>query len=195
MADQARDVIEACAALNRRGFALGAIDGLGGSGKSTLARRVQAERAASAIVEMDDFYRPMPEAQREGLSPREGFSRYFDWQRLRAQVLKPLRAGQTARYRPYDWERGAIGSREVVVPASGLVIVEGVYTLRPQLRPFWDLTVYVEASREVRLARLLTRNENTRAQIDRWMAAERYFEETFVPLERADIVVVDTGSS
>ena len=131
MADQARDVIEACAALNRRGFALGAIDGLGGSGKSTLARRVQAERAASAIIEMDDFYRPMPEAQREGLSPREGFSRYFDWQRLRAQVLKPLRAGQTARYRPYDWERGAIGSREVVVPASGLVIVEGVYTLRP----------------------------------------------------------------
>ena len=93
MADQARDVIEACAALNRRGFALGAIDGLGGSGKSTLARRVQAERAASAIVEMDDFYRPMPEAQREGLSPREGFSRYFDWQRLRAQVRQTTPRG------------------------------------------------------------------------------------------------------
>ena len=74
------------------------------------------------------------------------------------------------------------------------MIVEGVYTLRPQLRPFWDLTVYVEASREVRLARLLARNE-TRGRRSTWMAAERYFEETFVPLERADIVAIDTGSS
>jgi uridine kinase len=71
------------------------------------------------------------------------------------------------------------------------VIVEGVYTLRPQLRPYLDLKVYLEVSREVRLARMLARHENTRAQIDRWMAAEQYYEEKFAPIAQADIVVTE----
>lgn len=167
-----------------------AIDGLGGSGKSTLARRILAAAAASAIVQMDDFYRPMPESERERLSPREGFSRSFDRQRLRAEVLEPLRRGETARYRRYDWEQDSIGTREVSLQPSGLVIVEGVYTLRPQLRPFWDLTVYLQVPADVRLARMLARKENTRAQINRWMAAEQYFEDTFSPAGHADMILV-----
>jgi hypothetical protein len=77
---QAR-VIKACAVLSKDSFALAAIDGPGGSGKSTLARLVQTQLEASVIIEMDDSYRPISEAQREALSPREGFNRFFDWQR------------------------------------------------------------------------------------------------------------------
>jgi uridine kinase len=187
-------VIEACAALSQRSLALVAIDGLGGSGKSTLARRIQAELAASTIVEVDDFYRPMLETERQALSPREGFSSMFDWQRLRDEVLAPLRAGRAAHYHPYDWQRGMLASREVEVRPRGLVIVEGVYTLRPELRSFWDLTVYLDVSREARLARLLARNENARAQIDRWMTAEHYYEKTFAPSEQADLVLAEAGT-
>lgn len=112
------DVFEACSELTHEGFALVAIDGLGGAGKSTLARALQADLAAVIIVQMDDFYRPMLERRREQLSPVEGFDQFFDWQRLRDEVLAPLRAGRTAHFRPYDWDRGTILSREIAVESS-----------------------------------------------------------------------------
>ena len=187
------DVFGACSKLAQLGFAMVAIDGLGGAGKSTLARRLQADLAAVTIVEMDDFYRPMAERQREQLSPVEGVERFFDWQRLRDEVLAPLRAGRTAHFRAYNWDRGTILDQEVAVEPHGVVIIEGVYTIRPQLRALWDLRVFLEVPRALRLARMLARAENTPAQIARFMAAEDYYFATFAPNEVADIIVNDAA--
>jgi uridine kinase len=97
-------VAQAIAGAARDGFALISIDGPGGSGKSTLAAevadRLSPERAA--VVHGDDFYRPMPAEERLLLSPQEGYDRYFDWQRLRDQVLIPLASGTAAQYQRYD---------------------------------------------------------------------------------------------
>jgi Mg-chelatase subunit ChlI len=74
-----------------RTVTLVAIDGPGGSGKSTLARRLRDAADDITIVEGDDFYTPMLEAERVALSAREAYERNFDWTRLRDQVLAPLR--------------------------------------------------------------------------------------------------------
>lgn len=75
-----------------------AVDGPGGSGKTTLAATAHALLDGASLVHGDDFYRPMLEHEREQLDPQQGYERYFDWQRLRDQVLAPLRAGEAARY-------------------------------------------------------------------------------------------------
>jgi hypothetical protein len=131
----AEQVAAAVDARRNGGFALVALDGMGGSGKSTLAAALGGLRGAE-VVHGDDFYRPMDCAERARLSPAEGYRCYFDWQRLREEVLAPLAAGLDAAYRRYDWERGEPAPNEShVVSRSGLIVVEGRLHRPPRTRP------------------------------------------------------------
>ncbi|OUD04028.1 hypothetical protein CA983_06335 [Streptomyces swartbergensis] len=104
-----------------------------------------AELCGAVVVHGDDFYRPMDAEERAGLDPVQGYHRYFDWQRLREEVLAPLAAGRDAGYRRYDWPTGTLAPDEIhTVSRSGIVVVEGVYAARPELTDYYDLVVYVD---------------------------------------------------
>jgi len=49
-----------------------AIDGPGGSGKTTLAAVVAGLLDGAPVVHGDDFYRPMPDHERERLTAQQG---------------------------------------------------------------------------------------------------------------------------
>jgi uridine kinase len=187
----AEEVAAAVDARSRAGVALVAIDGMGGSGKSTLAAAL-AELRGAAVVHGDDFYRPMDPEERAGLDPEQGYHRYFDWQRLHAEVLVPLAAGRDAAYRRYDWATGDLAPDESHrVPASGITIVEGVYTARPELAGSYDVLVYVDTPREESLRRLRERGDD-HGPIDwesRWRLAEEHYLALTRPRERAHLVV------
>jgi uridine kinase len=188
-------VAAAITAVARNGFALISIDGAGGSGKSTLAGAVAGTLAGisdAAIVHGDDFYRPMPPGDRLLLGPQDGYQRYFDWQRLRDQVLIPLASGAAAEYQRYDWATRQLAAGEWHrVPRAGVVIVEGVYTARPELAGYYDLTVWVEAPREVCLRRLADRGHDHGPGNwnERWRAAEEHYAAATRPGARLDLTV------
>jgi uridine kinase len=163
------------------------IDGLGAAGKSTLAEALVMERPDATVVHGDDFYGP-EERDWRSWTAREGYQRYFDHRRLESQLLRPLRAGRVARFQRYDWPSHSLDGWMEVNPA-GVVIVEGVYLLRARLRAYWDLTVYVDAPRELRQRRLHARGENDPGWIERWAAAEDFYERTVRPVDAADLVV------
>jgi uridine kinase len=151
------------------------IDGCGGAGKSTLAGSL----GAAAVVALDDFY------VGSGFVPDA-----LDWRRLRAEVLVPLRAGRTARYRRFDWDAGALAEWHAVRP-SGLVVVEGVTVLRRELRDLFDHRIWVEAPRALRLARGVERDgEDARGRWEReWMPAEDAYVADHRPQDAADETV------
>lgn len=180
------------------GFALIGIDGTGGSGKSTLAQELAAvlrgPRGATmvTVVHGDDFYREMDPEERLKLSPAEGYELYYDWERLREEVLAPLTAGNSAAYRRYDWPSGRIVPGEQHdVPHSGYVIVEGVFTVRPELEGYYDLTVFVDTPFDLSMERLVARGHD-HGPGDwnaRWQAADKYYFATTEPWARLDLIV------
>ncbi|GAA2977425.1 hypothetical protein GCM10010519_10530 [Streptomyces lactacystinicus] len=190
VAERAKDVADGLLQLSRTQGAtrIVAIDGTGGSGKTTLAAAVAGHLDGAVIVHVDDFYRPMPDRERELLDAEQGYHRYFDWERLRDQVLIPLRDDRAARYQVYDWTTGQLGAwREI---ASGtVVIVEGVYSARPELARYYHFTAYVDTPRGVCLQRVRARGENPEAWIRRWRAAEDHYVHTTWPQTRAKLLV------
>jgi uridine kinase len=169
------------------GTSLICIEGLGGAGKSTLAEAVARERRDVTVVHGDDFYGP--EARDwQSWTPQQGYERYFDHARLEEQLLRPLRSGRVARFQRYDWPSNTLDDWVDVLP-QGMVIVEGVYLLRPRLRAYWDLAIYVDAPRELRQRRMYARGEHDNGWIDRWAAAEDYYESVERPRDFADLVV------
>jgi uridine kinase len=164
---------------------------MGGSGKSTLAAAV-ALLGSAVVVHGDDFYRPMDADERAGLTPAQGYDRYFDWERLRDEVLTPLTTGRDAAYRCYDWSTQAVATDATrTVERNGIVLVEGVYTARPELADHYDLVVYVETPPDESMRRLRARGDD-HGPIDweaRWRLAEEHYLTTTRPRERADLVI------
>lgn len=164
------------------------IDGRSGSGKSTLATALAGrllERGVTAtLIEGDSFYGGGSAATWDRRRPAENVDRVIDWRRQRA-VLRRLRTQGSAAWPAFDWD--AEGWDTDTVPqaaeplrarAASVVILEGAYSCRPELRDLLDLCVLVEAPAELRRRRLLER-EGADLQPDwaaRWSAAEdRYF--------------------
>jgi uridine kinase len=154
-----------------------AIDGQGGAGKSSLAGWLASQLGAT-VIHVDDFGRP-------GKSYDE-----WDWDRLREQVLSPLASNQAGRYQRYDWASDQLGEW-IAFEAGGVVIVEGVSVMRQELGHPWDLTIWVDAPYEVRLARGMERDGESMREVwvNEWMPQEDVYVSQQTPRKRADLIV------
>jgi uridine kinase len=182
----------ACAMLNNRlagGRLTVAIDGGGGAGKSTVARGIGDEFARRVtVIRCDDFYRPLTAAKYSQLSPQEAYETYFDWPRLRDEVLMPLRIGKRARYQRYNWSGDCLAEWIEIEPRE-IVVVEGVFSMRPELRPQLDVAIFIETPRAERMRRMSVRPQDSTSWMDRWMAAEDWYLENIAPQHRADLIL------
>ena len=164
-----------------------AIDGHSAAGKSTLASYIQASFQAVTIIPTDGFYRVMPQHERELLSAADGYRKYYDWERLRDQVLQPLSEGKDVLYRKYNWSRNELGD---VVQArnAGIILVDGCYSARPELRGYFDQVILVKAPHDRRMATQRARGDAWE-WVERWDAAERLYLEMHDPANAGAIVI------
>jgi molybdopterin-guanine dinucleotide biosynthesis protein A len=141
-----------------------AIDGPSCAGKSILATALGL-RSGGSVLEGDDFYRhTLPRlsvTQRETMSDGAVVDAVIDWERLRAEALLPLWAGQLATFQPYDWDAGdGRLAPPKIIPAADVIIVEGVYAARPELADLVDVAVYLGVDPEVRAVRYAERTDD-----------------------------------
>lgn len=152
-----------------------ALDGRSGVGKSTLAKQL-AEALAATLLDGDSFFAGGTAVRRD--SPEERARGCIDWRRQRA-VLEAVREGRSASYYAFDWQAfdGRLETQlTVVAPQPGaLVIVEGVYSARPELSDLFDLRVLVRAPDGLRLARLIAREQGLSAWERQWHEAEDWY--------------------
>lgn len=165
-----------------------AIDGLAGAGKSTLTYRLVQELKDTEIVNADDFYRPLPNIVGKELTPKELYDSYMDWYRLLHQVLVPLKMESTTTYRRYDWVTNRLAEWNKINPQK-VILVDGVYSIRPELRQYYAVAVYIDTPKKKRLERILARGYEDSSWIKSWMMAEQWYEKHMRPAEHADLVI------
>lgn len=171
-----------------RGVVLVGVDGCGGSGKSTLTRALVGGAAGEAVmVQMDDFYKPS--AQRP-TGDDKSIGGNFDCDRLRRQVLEPLSRGEEGKYQRYDWNKDSLAEWHTV-PSRGIVVIEGVYSTREDLRGFYDFRIFVQCPYEVRLRRGIERDGEASRDtwVNLWMPAEEEYMDLQQPWRHASIKI------
>ena len=164
-----------------------AIEGPSGAGKSVLSRTLHGLLLGSQVVDLEFFYSGVGVDPPDGLSPEECYEQHVDWRALDAQVLRPLRRGEPGRYRLYDW----IAEKRtewVEVRPEGIVLVDGLYSMRPELMGVYDLTVYVDTPPVERSARRAQRPDNP-VWVERWAIGFDWYIDHMRVKERADVVV------
>jgi uridine kinase len=164
------------------------IDGCGGSGKSTFAAELSSSLGLVPVIHVDDFYKPSQERSRITSSQPVGWQ--FDWQRLERDVLKPLNAGGEANYQWYDWTLDCLADWRNIKALSP-IILEGIYALRPELSMYYDLRLWIECPRDVRLQRGLERDgAHARSQWeDDWMKEEDRYIASYSPHLQAHTII------
>jgi hypothetical protein len=121
------------------------VDGPAGSGKTTFAERLS--RALHApVVHMDDLY--------------EGWDGAFSADlpaRIDAWILTPLGHGLPAKYLRFDW-RAHRFAEWIDVPATDVIILEGVRSADVGIRERAAIVIWVESTEALRLDRVIERD-------------------------------------
>ena len=181
-----------------------AIDGPDCAGKSTLADDLAAHLASTRTVlrvSGDDFHQPAAVRKKRGdLSPDGYYYDSFDLQAIVDHVLRPLGPQGTLRYRwsLYDYRRDEPSlSEPESASANAVLLFDGLFLLRPELRPHWDLSVYLDVDPDESLRRGLGRDlelfgsaENVRRRYShRYLPGQALYRRHARPTDVCDILL------
>lgn len=163
-----------------------AIEGGSASGKSTLGALLE-EIYGCTLCHMDDFFL-LPEMRTEERLSEPGGNVHRE--RFLSEVLIPLSRGEDISYRRYACSSGKILEPTTKKP-NRLFVTEGAYSTHPELRGFYNLTVFLDVSPELQRERIMKRNspEVAAMHFSRWIPMEERYFAHFGTKEYCDLVI------
>lgn len=172
--------------LREQGRVLLAIEGGSASGKTTLAARL-AQLYDAAVFHMDDFFL-RPEQRTAARLAEPGGN--VDRERFFREILQPLTRGKPVRYRRYDCHTQQLEPPVEAAPKA-LTIIEGAYSLHPELAEHYDLSVFLRISPELQRSRIQKRNTPEMAQLffSQWIPLETLYFDALDPAGRCDLIL------
>jgi uridine kinase len=165
-----RDLRDRVRRQSPAGRVIVAVDGLDGAGKTVFAdglAEVFAETGDAVFrAGIDGFHRPRIERYARGRRSPEGFYLdSYDYPTFRRVLIDPFRDGaQTAaatgfQLAAFDVVRdAAVESQWVTAPLDAVLVVDGIFLHRPQLRHLWDWSVWLDVPFEMAFARMALRD-------------------------------------
>lgn len=146
-----------------------AVDGLCGSGKSTFAALLATVYDCN-LFHADDFFLP-PELRTPERYATPGGN--VHWERMLGEILEPLQTGREFSYRKFDCSVMDYGETVHVTPKT-VNIMEGSYSLHPELIEMYDLKIFLKTDPKTQLDRIRVRDGEEYVKV---------FEEKWIPLE------------
>ena len=185
------------------------ISGIDGSGKSTLAdelvRRLTEQGVTATSVHLDDFLNPKTIRHKNTDQIAGYFDDNFDYDSLINSVIGPARAHSRvqSQHPVLDLETDQVSTCDFMFDGPGVLVVEGVFLFRQELRGYFDLKVWLDIGFDDALARILTRSRDRRygdadairsRYENRFFPAQRFHLDRDAPAEAADIVIAASQS-
>jgi len=164
-----------------------ALDGRSGVGKSSVAAAL-AVALDGSVLDGDSFFAGGVAVRSD--APEQLAADCIDWRRLRP-VLEVVRQGREARYHAFDWKafNGNLEPSPTVCVPKRVVIVDGVYSARPELADLVDVRVLLRVSDAVRIERLHAREGALGPWELQWHRAEAWYFQNVAPAEGFDVVI------
>ncbi|CAB4342143.1 MAG: AAA family ATPase [Actinobacteria bacterium] len=159
------------------------IDGPAGSGKTTLAGNLMAtfehQGISIAALHMDDIYDGWDQDLHHDLAHK-----------IQAWIITPLVNKLPARFLKFDWLKNSYSSWEEL-PASDVLILEGVGAGHPAVSSFASCNIWIEAPQSLRLDRVVARDgESVRVHMAQWQQRESQYFDAHQVLQSANFQFV-----
>jgi uridine kinase len=142
------------------------IDGVDGAGKSMFGDELEQVLAAAGRrlirASVDEFHNPKAIRYRLGRQSPEGYFRdSYNYEQLKAMLLDPLSPGGDRRYRTATFDHRT--DQPVIVPEAqaapgDILVFDGIFLHRPELRGYWDYSLFLEVGVAVSMARCALRD-------------------------------------
>ena len=163
-----------------------AIEGGSASGKTSLAALLNDTYDCN-IFHMDDFFLQPHQRTPERFAQPGG---NVDYERFREEIAEKLSSGKPFTYQKFDCSTMSLGEYVDVDPKK-LNIIEGAYSMHPELRGFWDIAAFLDSDPEVQKARILRRNGEMmlRRFVNEWIPLEHVYFDNTGAREACDIVI------
>lgn len=179
------------------------IDGLGGAGKSTISEELcdllNKENYNVAILHIDDFIYPKAIRYNDNYAEWECYyNLQWRYDYLVNEILNPIKCGTDFKdeIELYNKDNDSYLLSEINVPVGSIVIVEGVFLQRQELKGIFDYMIYIDIPENIRFNRVLERDRyiGNKQQIkskyeNRYFPAEHYYTELCSPSENADYII------
>lgn len=154
------------AALHPHRIARVAVDGIDGAGKTVfadeLAEAIEPLGRLPIRASVDGFHRPRKVRYHRGRgSPEAYFQDSYDYALLREVLLDPLSPGGPGRYRTAVFDFRTDRPVEPVwhhAPAGAVLIFDGIFLHRPELRSYWDYSIFLDVAFDVSIPRCAQRD-------------------------------------
>lgn len=182
-----------------------AIDGIDAAGKTILADELAPLLAARhrpvVRASMDGFHYPRAFRHRQGAdSPVGYFEDSFNLAAVIHCLLKPLGPGGNRVVRTAVFDHltdSPLDTPPAQVSNSAILLFDGVFLMRPELRDYWDFTVFLDVRFAESLARAMTRDKTLLGTVvgikqryeQRYIPGQRLYLQTCRPKRLADVVV------
>lgn len=162
-----------------------AIDGQSGSGKTTLAELIASVFSCN-VFHTDDFYLTPELRTPERLSEIGG---NMDYERFRREICENLKTGQPFVYSKYNCKLQKMDKRVAVAP-NRLNIIEGVYSMHPTLRKYYDISLFMGIDPIYQSERIIRRNGEAmyRRFASEWIPKENRYIDAFDIKFQCDLI-------
>ena len=163
-----------------------AIEGSSASGKTTFAGMLE-QLYDCTIFHMDDFFLRPEQRTKERFAQPGG---NIDKERFLDEVLLPLSRGENITYRQFDCSTFTLTEPVSITPKC-LTVIEGAYSMHPELAKYYDISVFLNISADLQKKRIEHRNSPQMAVrfFNEWIPMEIKYFEAFNIKDQCDIVI------
>jgi uridine kinase len=127
-----------------------------------LAQILRAADRPVIRASVDGFHHPKSERYRRGRNSPEGyFEDSYNYAALETVLLEPLSPGGSGRYRAAVFDHVTdmpVSAPERVAAPASILVFDGIFLHRPELRNYWDISVFLDVAFAASVARCAERD-------------------------------------